>query len=184
MSSDKKREKIVRELFQDMWPHYIWDEGHLEDTPKRFLKMLKELTESESFEFTKFDSSSDEMVIVQNIPFYTFCAHHLLPFHGLAHIAYVPSGQLCGISKLARTVKMFSRGLNVQEELTSTIAGYIEEQLSPLGVGVIMEAEHLCMTMRGIEVPGAKTITSSMKGVFLDPKKEARTEFLSLIRSK
>lgn len=159
-------------------------EEHLENTPARFLKMLRELTTPDGdWNFTTFRTDSDEMVVVQDISFYTLCAHHVIPFFGVAHIAYIPQGKLCGLSKLARTVRAFSASLNVQENLTTNIADYLEDKLEPLGVGVIMEAEHLCMTMRGVKSPGAKTTTSAMRGVFLDPEKGARAEFMSLIRS-
>jgi GTP cyclohydrolase I len=171
-------------FLQTALPEFGWDENeHLAKTPARFTKALRELTEPQEFEFTTFDSDSDEMVVVQDITFYTFCAHHVLPFFGKAHIAYIPNGKICGLSKLARTVESFARGLNVQEELTNNIARYLQLELDPLGVAVVMEAEHLCMTMRGIRTPHAKTTTSSMKGVFLDPSRGARSEFLALIRS-
>jgi GTP cyclohydrolase I len=182
---DSSAEEAAFVLLSRLFPMKDFcDDSHLKRTPERFAKMLSELTTPESFDFTVFESDVDEMVIVRNIPFYTFCAHHILPFHGVAHIAYIPNGKICGISKLARTVEYFSRDLNVQEELTSHIADFLTERLEPLGVGVVMEAEHLCMTMRGVEVPGAKTVTSSMTGVFRDPMKDARSEFLSLIGGK
>ena len=155
---------------------------HTQDTPRRFAKMLYELTQPEPFKFTTFESASDEMVIVKRIPFYTFCAHHVLPFHGYASIGYIPQGRICGISKLARTVEWYCRDLNVQEELTISIADRIEDELSPKGVAVVMTAEHLCMTMRGVEAPGTQTITSAMIGAFADHTRQARAEFLSLIK--
>jgi GTP cyclohydrolase IA len=157
-------------------------EDHLKKTPARFVKMMRELTTPEKFEFTVFESDLDEMIVVDNIRFYTLCAHHLLPFYGEAHIAYVPQGKIAGLSKFARAVRYHAASLNVQEQLTDNIAGFIEHKLDPLGVAVVMEAEHLCMTMRGIRSPGAKTTTSSMRGVFADHSRQARSEFLSLIR--
>ena len=169
---------------EDLFPEYDWEnDQHLQDTPMRFRKMLQELTTKEEFTFTTFETTSDEMVIVQDIPFYTFCAHHILPFHGKAHVAYVPQGKLCGLSKLARSVQYFAAGLNVQEELNNSITDFLEAHLDPKGVGVVMLAEHLCMTMRGVQVPGTITTTSSMRGCFLDPTKGARQEFLQLIKS-
>jgi GTP cyclohydrolase I len=165
-------------------PDYNADDIHMMETPERFVKMLRDLTEPERFNFTTFDSNVDEMVVVSDIPFYTFCAHHVLPFHGVAHVAYLPQGKLCGISKLARTVQHYSKGLNVQEELTTKIADFIEDKLNPIGVGVVMKAEHLCMTMRGAQVAGAITTTSAMRGAFLNPEKQARAEFLSIIGGK
>lgn len=157
------------------------DSEHYKGTPKRFIKMLDELTAPEDFKFTMFQSNHDEMVTVSPIPFYSLCAHHMIPFFGEAHVAYVPHGAIAGLSKIARTVKYFSRSLWVQEDLTWTIAEHLEERLSPLGVAVIMKAEHLCMTMRGVQSPGTKTTTSIMRGVFIDPDKEARHEFLRII---
>jgi GTP cyclohydrolase IA len=157
------------------------DSEHFEGTPNRFIKMLDELTTPEDFTFTMFDSSHDEMITVSPIPFYSLCAHHMIPFFGEAHVAYVPQGKIAGLSKIARTVKYFSHNLWVQEDLTWTIAEHLEERLEPLGVAVIMKGEHLCMTMRGVQSPGTKTTTSIMRGVFIDPKKQAREEFLRII---
>ncbi len=157
------------------------DAEHLEGTPNRWVKILDELTTPEEFEFTMFKSVHDEMIVVSPIPFHSLCAHHVIPFYGEAHVGYIPQGKIAGLSKIARTVKYFSRNLWVQEDLTWTIAEHLEEQLKPKGVAVIMKAEHLCMTMRGVESPGSKTTTSIMRGVFLDPNKQARQEFLELI---
>jgi GTP cyclohydrolase IA len=156
---------------------------HMQRTPERFLAMLQELTTPEPFEFTVFDNDGvDEMVVVQDIPFYTLCAHHVIPFFGKAHIAYIPGSKIAGLSKFARAVKYFSRGLNVQEELTKNISDFLNEKLvDPIGVGVIMRGEHLCMTMRGVQTPGTFTTTSAMTGAFRDPSELARTEFLNLI---
>ena len=157
---------------------------HGENTPQRFAQMLSDLTTRDEFSFTTFDNTEkvDEMITVRDIPFYTLCNHHVIPFFGKAHIAYIPQGKIAGLSKFARTVKYFAKGLWVQEHLTSEIADFLEDKLEPLGVAVVMEAEHLCMTMRGVQVPGAMTTTSAMRGVFLDPEKGARQEFLSLIK--
>ena len=157
---------------------------HLAETPRRLIKMLRELTTPEEFEFTTFESPHDEMIVVSPIPFYTLCAHHVIPFFGEAHVAYIPQGQIAGLSKLARTVQYYSKGLWTQEDLTWTIAQAIEEVLRPRGTAVVMKAEHLCMTMRGVQVPGSKTTTSIMRGVFLDPEKKAREEFFSIIGDK
>jgi GTP cyclohydrolase I len=171
-------EQLIRGVVgEDLWE----DSEHLEGTPERFVKMLDELTTPEDFKFTTFASTHDEMITVSPIPFYSLCAHHVIPFFGEAHVAYIPQGAIAGLSKIARTVKYFSRSLWVQEDLTWTIAEHLEERLSPLGVAVIMKAEHLCMTMRGVQSPGTKTTTSIMRGVFIDPKKEARHEFLRII---
>lgn len=155
---------------------------HLAETPQRVAQAFRDLTKQDDFKFTVFDNKDiDQMVVVQDIPFYSLCAHHLLPFHGKAHVAYVPDKHLVGISKLARTVEHFSRGLNVQEELTRDVIDFLVEKLEPKGVAVVMKAHHLCMAMRGIQKPGHLTTTSALNGVFLDPEKEARTEFMALI---
>lgn len=154
---------------------------HYVQTPQRLVSMLKELTTPEEFHFTIFDSDHDEMIIVSPIPFYSLCAHHTVPFFGEAHVAYIPQGHIAGLSKIARVVKYYSKGLWTQEDLSWTIAEVLEEVLEPLGTAVIMKAEHLCMTMRGVQSPGTKTTTSIMRGVFLDPKKRARDEFLRII---
>ena len=128
-----------------------------------------------------FEVGYDEMVIIKGIDFYSMCEHHLLPFFGRAHVAYVPDGRVVGLSKIARLVEMYSRRLQVQERLTTQVALTIEEVLQPKGVGVVVEATHLCMKMRGVEQQNASTVTSSMLGEFeSDPK--TRAEFVELIR--
>ena len=162
---------------QDEW------EGHMQRTPERWATMMSDLTTREEFDFTTFDSEGHrEMVTVQNIPFYSLCAHHLIPFFGTCSIAYVPKEKLAGLSKLPRTVRHFMRGLQVQEKLSSEIADFLVDKLDPMGVAVVLSGEHLCMTMRGVEVPGTITHTSAMRGVFLDDTNNARAEFLALIR--
>lgn len=180
-------EEASRQLLALVLPDEDWDDNeHLEKTPIRFAKMLHELTHPEEFDFTVFSNKLDvnEMVVVRDIPFYSFCAHHILPFFGKAHVAYIPDALMCGLSKIPRLVQYTAKGLWVQELLTDMIALRMEEELHPKGLAVVMEAEHLCMTMRGVQVPGSKTTTSSMQGVFLDPGKHARHEFLSLIQSR
>lgn len=162
--------------------YHSLDPEHVEKTPRRFAKMLEELTTREAFNFTTFESDHDEMVVVSPIPFYSLCAHHVIPFIGEAHVAYLPQGKIAGLSKLARTVQYHMRGLWTQEDLTTKIHDAIDEALEPLGVGVVMRAEHLCMTMRGAQAYGTKTTTSKMSGAFLDPSKQARQEFLELIK--
>lgn len=160
------------------------DDDHGRDTPKRFVHMMHELTTPQPFNFTVFENTNkvDEMVVVKDIPFYTFCNHHVIPFFGFAHIAYVPHKHLVGLSKFARVVREHAKGLWVQEHLTIAIADTIQEKLDPLGLGVILEAEHLCMTMRGVQVPGTRTTTSSMRGVFADHSRTAKAEFMAHIR--
>jgi len=151
------------------------------DTPRRFVSALKELTTPEEFKFTTFDTLHNEMIVQKDIPFVSLCQHHILPFHGVAHVAYVPNTKMAGLSKLARCVRYHAASLQVQEDLTAEIAHDLDEQLEPRGVGVVMEAEHMCMTIRGVQVPGTRTYTACMKGVFGDHDKTAKAEFLSRI---
>jgi len=175
-------EELATELFTSLWPDLDITDEHVRNTPKRFTKMLRDLTTKPEFEFTMFKNEGiDEMVLVKNIEFHSLCSHHLLPFIGKAHVAYIPNDKIAGLSKLARAVAYLQAGLWTQEHLTWAIANFLEEHLEPLGVAVVMEAEHLCMTLRGIEAKGALTTTSKMTGVFADHARLARTEFLSLI---
>jgi GTP cyclohydrolase I len=131
--------------------------------------------------FTTFESDGyDEMVIIRDIPLYSTCEHHLLPFMGVAHVGYIPQGRVIGLSKIGRLVDIFARRLQIQERLTAQIAEALVEGLAPLGVGVIIEAEHLCMTMRGVQKPGTRTVTSALRGVMRE-KPETRAEFLRLV---
>lgn len=161
-------------------------EGLLE-TPKRVANMYEEifagLTEDPKQHIKLFDEqSNDEMVIVKDIPFYSMCEHHLLPFFGKAHIAYIPSdNKIIGLSKLARIVDNFAKKPQVQERLTSDVADFLNENLQPKGVAVIMEAEHMCMTMRGSRAAGAKTQTSALRGIMRTDAK-SRAEVLSLLK--
>lgn len=160
------------------------DDKHGANTPSRFVRMLKELTTPEEFEFTTFanvDPKIDEMVVIRNIPFVSLCNHHVIPFFGEAHIAYVPDTKIAGLSKFARTVRYYSKALQVQERLTNQISDLINEELDPLGAAVVLEAEHLCMTIRGAQSPGTKTRTARMTGVFADHEKTAKAEFLSAV---
>ena len=154
----------------------------LNNTPERWVKMMQELTRSQPFNFTTFPSDHDEMIVVSNIPLYSLCSHHLIPFIGRAHVAYLPQGRIAGLSKIARTVQMYMRGLWTQEDLCDAVHHFLTEKLNPLGVGVVMQAEHLCMTMRGAQAMGTLTTTSKMSGPFLDHSRQARSEFLELIR--
>jgi len=177
-------EELANRLFEEVFgANWIPENDHQKDTPKRFIKALKELATPEPFDFTTFPNtgSGSEMVYVGPIKFYSLCAHHILPFFGDVHLAYVPTATVAGLSKLARTVKWWQKGLWVQEELTSEIAAFLERQLNPMGVAVMMRAEHLCMTMRGVREPGAQTVTSEMRGCFLDPAKQARAEFFGIV---
>jgi len=140
-----------------------------------------ELLTPQPFRATTFanEDGYDELVLVRAIPFHSLCMHHMLPFHGLAHVAYLPGERIVGLSKLARVVEMFARDLQVQERLTTQIAGWIEEELKPKGVGVVLEAEHLCMSLRGVQKFGATTVTSALLGQVRDDPR-TRQEFLSL----
>ncbi|MFF2271314.1 GTP cyclohydrolase I FolE [Agromyces sp. NPDC058136] len=151
---------------------------HLADTPRRVADAYIELLTPQSFTPTTFPSEGfGELVVVRDIPFDSLCEHHLLPFRGVAHLGYVPGDRIIGLSKLARVVLQFARDLQVQERLTKQIADRLVEVLDPAGVGVVLEAEHLCMSLRGVQVPGTRTITSSLAGVVRDDDR-VRREFL------
>lgn len=153
-------------------------EGLIE-TPKRYIKALKEFTSPPEFKMTTFEADSDELVLVSGIEFQSMCEHHMFPFYGHAHIGYIPADKMVGISKIPRTVEMFSRRLQNQERITTQIADFLEQKLDAAGVIVILEAKHMCMCMRGVR-KDAMTKTSAVRGLF---KKDAalRSEFLSLI---
>ena len=157
-------------------------------TPERFEKALRFLTSGYKQDPEKllngamFSVSYDEMVVVKDIEFYSLCEHHMLPFFGRCHVAYIPNKKVVGLSKVARLVNMYARRLQIQERLTSQIAQTISDQLSPQGVGVIVEARHLCMVMRGVEKQRSEAVTSAMLGVFRE-NKQTRDEFLSLVRN-
>jgi GTP cyclohydrolase I len=161
----------------------------LRKTPERFEKAMRFLTSGyhQNVEHllngATFSVCYDEMVLVKDIEFFSLCEHHLLPFFGKAHVAYLPSKRVIGLSKVARLVNMFARRLQIQERMTSQIAKAIEEKVAPQGVGVIIEARHLCMQMRGVEKQHGQAVTSAMLGEFRN-NKQTRDEFLSLVRQK
>jgi GTP cyclohydrolase I len=155
------------------------------ETPRRIAQMYRELfsglrRDPAEVLQVSFEEGHAEMVIVKEIPFYTVCEHHLLPFHGVAHVGYIPRGPVVGISKLARVVEMLSRRLQLQERLTSQVADSIMKTLEPQGVGVVLEGAHGCMEMRGVNKPGSKVVTSAMRGAFTEAP--TRREFLELLR--
>jgi GTP cyclohydrolase IA len=156
------------------------DEG-LRDTPRRMANAYAELLTPEPFNLTTFpnDEGYDELVVVRDIPFQSLCMHHVLPFYGVAHVAYLPDERILGLSKLARVVELFARDLQLQERLTTQIAGWLQHELRPKGVGVVIEAEHLCMALRGVQKPGTKTVTSALHGLVRDDPR-TREEFLTL----
>ena len=161
---------------------------NLRDTPRRFAKMYLEIFQGLEVknepDITVFPNEDglDSMVAMTDITFYSMCAHHLLPFWGRAHVAYIPTDQIVGLSKLARMVEYYARRPQIQERMTQQIAEYLEKELSPLGAMVVVDARHLCMEMRGVEKPGTWTTTSAVRGVF--QKRDTREEFLELMIRK
>jgi GTP cyclohydrolase I len=154
----------------------------LAGTPRRVAAAYAELLDPRPFRLTTFpnDEGYDELIVTRDIPFHSLCEHHLLPFAGVAHVGYLPGDRLLGLSKLARVVAHFSRRLQVQERLTTQVAAWLDQHLHPKGVGVVMEAEHTCMTIRGVQAPGARTVTSALKGL-LRQDARSRGEFLALV---
>jgi GTP cyclohydrolase IA len=172
-------ERAVRALLEAIGADLAAD--GLADTPRRVAAAFAELLTPLPFSPTTFpnDEGYDELVVARSIPFASLCQHHLLPFGGLAHVGYLPGDRVVGLSKLARVVEWFARDLQTQERLTEQVAGWLEEQLDPRGVGVVVDAEHLCMTVRGVQAPGVRTITSALRGRVRDDPR-TRSEFLSL----
>ncbi len=185
-SVDTERiEKAVREILLAVGEDP--EREGLEATPHRVARMYAELLagmKQEPAEHLKsiFHEKYDEIVLLREIPFYSICEHHLMPFIGKAHVAYLPAGRVLGVSKLARIVDTFARRLQVQERLTDQIADFLMKSLEPIGVAVVLEASHSCMTIRGIQKPGAVMVTSSLRGIFKrDPR--SRAEVLTLMHS-
>ncbi len=173
-------QRAVRDLLVALGQDPSSDPG-LDETPRRVAAAFAEMLEPKPFRLTTFPNEGyDEMVLARSIPFNSLCKHHLLPFTGVAHVAYIPDQRIVGLSKLARIVEMFARRLQVQEALATQIATCLQDNLEPKGVGVVLEAEHMCMTLRGVQKPGTLTVTSALHGTI---REDARTrqEFLSLI---
>jgi GTP cyclohydrolase I len=179
-------ESHYRDILKDLSENP--DREGLKKTPHRVAAALRDLTSGYHVDMDAlinnalFTESYDEMVLVRDISFYSLCEHHMLPFFGKAHVAYIPNGRIVGLSKLPRIVDMFARRLQVQERLTEQVAAAVEEVLAPLGVGVVIEAYHMCMMMRGVEKQNSRTITSALRGVFREDGK-TRDEFLRLAYS-
>jgi GTP cyclohydrolase I len=184
-------EASVQEIYAELLKRLGEDPTRdgLLNTPRRMEKSMAFLTQGygqtveQVLHGALFDVDYDEMVMVKDIEFYSLCEHHLLPFFGRAHIAYLPAGKVVGLSKIPRIVDVFARRLQVQERLTQEIAEAIEDAVHPQGVGVVMEAQHLCMMMRGVEKQSSATVTSSLRGVF-KTQLQTRNEFLSLVRAE
>ena len=184
----ERAEKAVRELLLACGENP--DRNGLQDTPARvaraYLEMFAGLyTDPDEVLGKTFDESHDELVLVTDIPMYSTCEHHLVPFHGVAHVGYIPNeqGKVTGLSKLARLVDLYAKRPQVQERLTTQVADAIENKLDPRGVIVVVEAEHLCMAMRGIRKPGARTTTSAVRGLFRSSS-TSRAEALALINGR
>jgi GTP cyclohydrolase IA len=157
------------------------NDEQLAETPHRMARAYAELLTPKRFVPTSFPNEDgyDELVLVRSIPFHSLCMHHLLPFQGVAHVGYLPGERIVGLSKLARVVEMFARDLQVQERLTTQIADWLQQELNPKGVGVVLEAEHMCIALRGVQTFGAKTVTSALHGLVRDDPR-TRQEFLAL----
>jgi GTP cyclohydrolase I len=192
-NTTKKRELediSTQDIYRELIARFDLDPTRdgLEKTPERVEKAMSFLTKgyredpSRILQEALFDVDYDEMVIVKDIEMYSLCEHHMLPFFGKVHVAYIPNGKVIGLSKIPRLVEVFARRLQVQERLTRQVADAICEAINPQGVGVVVEARHLCMMMRGVEKQNSSTVTSAMLGVF--QKHNTRTEFLSLVRER
>jgi GTP cyclohydrolase IA len=174
-AAEQAVEQLLLALGQDP------SDEHTRETPRRVAAAYAELLTPRTFTPTTFPNEEgyDELVLARDIPFHSLCQHHMLPFHGVAHVGYLPGDRILGLSKLARVVELFARGLQVQERLTKQVADWLEEHLAPKGVGVVLEAEHLCMSWRGVQARGSRTVTSALHGLLReDPR--SRAEFLAV----
>ena len=183
MVDKQKVEQAIRLLLEGIGED-ITREG-LIDTPDRIARMCEEIyggldQEADHHLLKQFPVENNEIVLEKDITFYSMCEHHLMPFYGKAHVAYIPDGKVVGLSKLARTVEVYARRLQIQERMTAQIADDIMKYLAPQGVMVMLEAEHMCMTMRGIKKPGSQTVTMVTRGVFTE-NKELQDRFLQLV---
>lgn len=174
-----RAERAVAELLSALGQDT--SDAHTRDTPRRVAAAYAEMLTPRSFNLTTFpnDEGYDELVLARDIPFHSLCQHHMLPFTGIAHVGYLPGERILGLSKLARVVELFARGLQVQERLTKQVADWLQDQLAPKGVGVVMEADHLCMSLRGVQAAGSRTVTSALHGL-LRSDYRSRAEFFSL----
>jgi GTP cyclohydrolase IA len=172
-------ERAARELLRALGTDV--DAESLSETPRRMADAYAELLTPQPFRATTFanEDGYDQLIVARAIPFHSLCMHHLLPFHGVAHVGYLPGERIIGLSKLGRVVELFARDLQIQERLTTQIARWLQRELEPRGVGVVLEAEHLCMSLRGVQKFGAKTVTSALHGCVRDDAR-TRQEFLAL----
>jgi GTP cyclohydrolase IA len=172
-------ERAARELLRALGTDV--DDESLSETPRRMADAYAEMLTPQPFRATTFPNEDgyDQLIVARAIPFHSLCMHHLLPFHGVAHIGYLPGERIIGLSKLGRVVELFARDLQIQERLTTQIACWLQRELEPKGVGVVLEAEHLCMSLRGVQKLGAKTVTSALHGAVRDDAR-TRQEFLAL----
>jgi GTP cyclohydrolase IA len=174
-AAERAAQDLLRAIGADV------DSPDLLETPRRVAASFAELVTPAEFGATLFRNEGyDELVLVRDIPFQSLCMHHLLPFHGVAHVGYLPGDCIIGLSKLARVVDAFARDLQLQERMTVQIADWLEQELSPRGVGVVLSAEHMCMTIRGVRKPGSRTVTSALRGSLRDDAR-TRQEFFSLV---
>jgi GTP cyclohydrolase I len=173
-------EEATRSLLEALG--YDTSDEVLKDTPRRVAAAYAQMLTPVDFELTTFPNEGyDELIVARSIQFHSLCMHHMLPFVGVAHVGYLPQSRIVGLSKLARVVEHYARDLQVQERLTEQIAGCLQEHLEPKGVGVVLEAEHMCMSLRGVQKPGTRTLTSSLHGAIRDDPR-TRQEFLALVQ--
>ena len=176
---DEAVERAARDLLRALGADV--DSEALDETPRRVADAYAELLTPRPFRATTFpnDEGYDELIVARSIPFHSLCMHHLLPFQGVAHVGYLPGERIIGLSKLGRVVEYFSRDLQIQERLTTQVADWLQRELEPKGVGVVLEAEHMCMSLRGVQKLGAMTVTSALRGLVRDDVR-TRQEFLAL----